>query len=286
MDVRQLNSFVHIVNLKSFTKAAEQLRIAQPALGLQIRKLEEELQVQLLVRHSRGVEPTAAGLSLMDHARDILDRIAAARHAMNEFTGPPRGRVLLGMTPSINYMVSAALIKACRRDLPEVSLSIEEQLSAVLLEWLATERLDMCVAHKLTNVSGLLSVPMFQELLYLVGRRGDLPERETITFAEIAEHPLILPCLPHGLRRLIDAYAQRHEVPLDIVFEMQSVSVVQNLISQGVGSTILPYGGARRSVASGDIKALKIVEPEILREIISGIGSATRPRLPKRMYAH
>ena len=268
MDVRQLNTFVHIVELKSFTKAAEQLRIAQPALGLQIRKLEEELQVQLLVRHSRGVEPTEAGLVLLEHARGILDRFVAARRAMLDFTGPPRGRVMLGLTPSINYMISTPLIKACNEELPHVVLSIEEQLSSVLVEWVASERLDMCIAHKSAENPQLVFEPLFHESLYFICHRGYLPEdKTTITLAEVASHSLIMPGMPHGLRKLTEDYAARAGLELDISFEMQSVSVVRDLVAEGVGATILPYGGARRSTADGDLVALRIEEPTVRREI-------------------
>lgn len=268
MDVRQLNTFVHIVELKSFTKAAEHLRIAQPALGLQIRKLEEELQVQLLVRHSRGVEPTDAGLVLLDYARDILERFVAARSAMVEFTGPPRGRVMLGLTPSINYMISTQLIKACNKELPHIVLSIEEQLSSLLVEWVDSERLDMCLAHKSEENSHLIFEPLFHESLYFICHRGLLAEDQaTITLAEVASHSLIMPGMPHGLRKLVEEHAAKAELELDISFEMQSVSVVRDLVAEGVGATILPYGGARRSTADGDLMALKIEQPTLRREI-------------------
>lgn len=268
MDIRQLKSFVHVVRLKSFTKAAEQLHITQPALGLQVRKLEEELQVQLLVRHSRGVEPTAAGEVLLEHADRLLAQLVEARRAMLAFSGPPRGRVILGMTPSINFMVSAGLIKACQKTLPDVSLTIEEQLSAVLLEWVAAERLELCLAYKSADLPGLVYEPLFHESLYFICRRDFLPmDRKTISLAEVATHSLIMPGMPHGLRKLVEEYAAKYGFSLSISFEMQSVSVVRDLVADGVGATILPYGGARRSTADGDLVALKIVEPDVRREI-------------------
>ena len=268
MDLRQLNTFVHVVELKSVTRAAEHLNTAQPALGLQIRKLEEELQVQLLVRHSRGVEPTEAGRLLLDHARDILERAAQARSAMAAFTGPPRGRVLLGLTPSTNYMISPALIKACARDAPEIVLSIEEQLSAVLLEWTRAERLEFCLAHRHVDAPNLAYQPLFRESLYFICAPGTVAaDATTISLTDVAMHALIMPGLPHGLRKLIEDKAAKAGLALDISFEMQSTSVVQDLVAAGIGSTILPFGGAQRSVADGELQALRIVDPSITREI-------------------
>lgn len=268
MDIRQLNSFIQVVEFKSFTRAAKHLNVAQPALGLQIRRLEDELQVQLLVRHSRGVEPTPAGRVLLEHAHQISRSVAEARQALARFSGPPRGRVLLGMTPSINYMISADLIRRCNRELPDVSLSIEEQLSAGVVEWVALERLDMCLAYKIGDPTGLVFEPLFQEHLYFICSRERVPAAQTtIRFADIAHHSLIMPGHPHGLRRLVEELAVEHGVLLDVSFEMQSVSVVQDLVADGVGATILPYGGARRSVDEGGLAALRIIEPDVSRQI-------------------
>ena len=92
MDVRQLRYFVSVIELRSFSRAAEVLHVAQPALGLQIRKLEDELHTQLLVRHSRGVEPTPAGNLLRERALTILAEMEETKQALRDFSGPPRGR--------------------------------------------------------------------------------------------------------------------------------------------------------------------------------------------------
>ena len=82
MDVRQLRYFVEVVEAKSFTRAAERVHVAQPALGFQVRKLEDELGVSLLHRHSRGVDPTEAGTALLRHAHAVLRQIELARQEL------------------------------------------------------------------------------------------------------------------------------------------------------------------------------------------------------------
>jgi LysR family transcriptional regulator, nitrogen assimilation regulatory protein len=115
VDIRKLRYFVAVSEQKSFTKAAEILRIAQPALGLQIRQLEQQLKVQLLVRHSRGVELTEAGVILLERARDILERVEMARAAVRD-SAPAQGeRITIGMAPSISAMLSYPLIKLDRK---------------------------------------------------------------------------------------------------------------------------------------------------------------------------
>ncbi len=87
MDLKSLQYFVAIINFGSFTRASQHLRIAQPALGWQIRKLEVELNCKLLVRHSKGVVPTSAGMLLLGHARDILNRTGLAIEQFRDFAG-------------------------------------------------------------------------------------------------------------------------------------------------------------------------------------------------------
>jgi len=105
MDVRQLRYFVEVVEAKSFTRAAERVHVAQPALGFQVRKLEDELGVTLLHRHSRGVDPTEAGRALLRHAHAVLRQIELARQELMDLSGPPRGAIALGITPTASALL-------------------------------------------------------------------------------------------------------------------------------------------------------------------------------------
>ena len=97
-----------VLEAKSITKAAEHLYVAQPALGLQIRKLEEELGVELFVRHF-GVAPTEAGLLLAQHAQVLLRQFARARQDLLDFARSPHGRVSVGLTPTVTSVLVAGL---------------------------------------------------------------------------------------------------------------------------------------------------------------------------------
>src|SRR5689334_528121 len=111
MEVRQLRYFVKIIELKSVSRAAEVLHIAQPALGLQVRKLEDELHTQLLIRHSRGVEPTAAGRLLHDRSVEILRAVEEAKQEIRDFAGPPLGLINIAMTPSTHPRIPIELLR-------------------------------------------------------------------------------------------------------------------------------------------------------------------------------
>ena len=118
MENRQLLYFTRIVELGSFTKAAAELRIAQPSLGQQVRNLEEELGTALLVRHSRGVKPTEAGAVLFEHASRILEDVRQAKEAVLALSNQPAGNVTIGMTPGISDLFAARACRILQSELP------------------------------------------------------------------------------------------------------------------------------------------------------------------------
>jgi hypothetical protein len=132
MDLKCLNYFVTVIECGSFARASARLRIAQPALGWQIRKLEEELGAQLLLRHSRGVEPTDAGLRMLGHARVILARAQEAAAELRSLASEPQGTVVLGLTPSVNAMLTLPLLKRLSAEAPQIRMRPVEELSSGL----------------------------------------------------------------------------------------------------------------------------------------------------------
>ena len=167
MTIRQLQYFLRIAELKSFSRAAAYLHVAQPALGLQVRKLEEELGVKLFNRHSRGVTPTEAGLLLRDHALVILRQVERAKLSVTDLAGPPRGKIAVGLTPTLNLILATQLVERCRRDCPEVSLSIVDAMSEDLMERVESDRLDIAYSYNPSAVHGLACEPLVTEDLCL-----------------------------------------------------------------------------------------------------------------------
>ena len=277
MDIRKLTYFVAVSEQKSFTKAAEILRIAQPALGLQIRQLEQQLKVQLFVRHSRGVELTEAGGILLEHARDILERVESARAALRD-SAPAQGeRITIGMAPSISAMLSYPLIKLGAQKFPNVTIVLVEELSSVLLEWLESGRIDIAIGYELLNSAKVSGDPLFIQDFFLVQSPRAKPRRRKINFAELANIELLMPASPHGLRELMEAGAARLGLHLKIRFEVQSISVLKELVEQGICATVLSYGAVARECDKGRLVATEIVNPTVKR-IAYLAYSLRRPR--------
>lgn len=277
MDIKQLRYLICVIEKKSFTRAAEHLAVAQPALGLKIRKLEEELGAQLLVRHSRGVEPTEAGRLLLERAREIVARVDAACQELRDFGGALRGRIVLGMTPSLSLIVASELIRRGAAALPLVKVKLVEELSLALVQRLREERLDVALAFNVQDDEELCCEPLIRESMFFVEKATTqaAPE-ESIAFREVVRKPLILNAQPNVARRLLEDAAQRLGLELNVAVEMDSVYSLKELVEQGVADTVLPYGAVARMMAEGRLRARRIVEPELTR-LLALVRLARRP---------
>jgi LysR family nitrogen assimilation transcriptional regulator len=276
MENRQLLYFTRIVELGSFTKAAAELRIAQPSLGQQIRNLEEELGAALLVRHSRGVRPTEAGAVLFQHASRILEDLRQAREAILALSNQPQGNVTIGMTPGISDLFAAKLVETCNRDCPAIRLNIEQDLSVRLVGRISS---DDTLAFALVSgmecdaIQSLAAIPLAIEQLYLVGSpRLSADLTDPVRFSHLKSLNLIMLGIgdqhrSRGLKHELEREAKRQGITLDFSHEMQSVTAVQDLIERDIGFGILPFGAVRRRVEEGSLKLFRIVEPEVCREI-------------------
>ena len=274
MDVRQLRYFVEIVDAKSFTKAADKVRVAQPALGLQIKKLEDELGVSLLRRHSRGVEPTEAGGVLLKHANAILKQVEQARQEVTDLSGPPRGDIVLGITPTASALLAVRLVKACRETCPLVSLNIVEGLSEEIMRRLGDNSIDMGFTYNPSAVSGIAAEPLLVEDLYLVGPADAAPLSESVRFAEVCRKSLILPSRGFGMREWVEETARDCRLKVDIAFEIDSVSTMRELVEGGLGWTVLPFASVAPSVAAGRLVAAPIARPRMSRTLSFAYASS------------
>src|SRR5687768_12157435 len=147
MDLKQLEYFVRVAELGSFTRAAIALDVAQPALSRQVRLLEVELRQNLLTRNGRGATPTEAGQLLLEHGRGILHQVQRAREELGRVRGALAGRVAVGLPPSVAKVMAVPLIREFRSRMPEATVSVSEGLSAAMQESLAKGRLDIAVLY-------------------------------------------------------------------------------------------------------------------------------------------
>jgi LysR family nitrogen assimilation transcriptional regulator len=171
MDLKQLETFVQVAELGSFSRAASVLRVAQPALSRQVRALEVDLRQTLFDRNGRGVTLTEAGKRLLAHARGILQQVQRARQDLEDERGAASGLLSIGLPPSIGRTLTAPLVESFRAQFPKATLTMVEGLSTYTLEWLVSGRIDCAVVYNATPAAAIELMPVLDEQLFVVSAR-------------------------------------------------------------------------------------------------------------------
>lgn len=291
MDLKQIESFVRVAELGSFTRAAQLLDMTQPALSRQIRLLEVDLRQSLLVRNGRGAVPTEAGKLLLSHGRGILHQVARAREDLGRVRGALAGRVAIGLPPSLSRVLAVPLTRAFRAQLPEASLSITEGLTTQMQEWLLDGRLDIAVLYNARASADVDISPLLDEDLLLVQPcppdLGAAPVAHAvtdpqpmwgspITLAEVAALPLIIPSRPNAIRTHVETEMAQIACRMQVALEIDGVSAILDLVADGAGSALL----SRNAVASCNRPSAYQVRPVTdppLRTRLSLAVSSVRP---------
>ena len=280
MDLKQLEYFVRVAELGSFTRAAMALDIAQPALSRQVRLLEVELRQNLLVRNGRGALPTEAGKLLLAHSRGILHQVARAKEELGRVRGSLAGRVAVGLPTSLARVLTVPLITAFRQAMPDATISISEGLSVALQESLINGRLDIAVLYNAQPGSEIEVMPLQEEELCLVQARpkglAEDPPPGPIALSEVAQLPLIIPSRPNAFRAQVESELANLGCRPRIALEIDGVSTILDLVEGGVGSAVLSRNAVANSVRPSAFTVRAIHEP-VLRTRISAATSSLRP---------
>jgi LysR family nitrogen assimilation transcriptional regulator len=267
MDVKQLEYFVAVAEDGSFTRAAQKLGIAQPALSRQVRLLEVELRQSLLIRNGRGALPTAAGKLLLDHARGILHQVSRAQEDLGRMRGDLSGRIALGLPPSVAHALTVPLTHAFQKHLPDAQLTIREGFSADMQESLLNGRLDMALLYNAQNNDGLTIEPLLDEELVLVQRRPaglqEDPPPSPIALKEIAKLPLVIPSRPNAIRMHLESQMALHHCKPTIHLEIDGVSSILDLVADGAGHAILTRNAVAHSIRPSAYRVITITKPTL-----------------------
>lgn len=273
MDIRQLRYFVAIVEQGSFSRAANLLHVAQPALSLHVRNMEVDLGTRLLFRSPKGVVPTEAGAILLRNARMILSQLAVAEEEVRGHQADPSGEVRLGLPGTIGEVLSVPLIRASHQRYPNIRLRIAEAMSGFVLDWMREARIDLAVLYREVSEAGLESVRLLDEELVFFAPPDlapgiDLPAPgASVALQALRGVPMILPGTAHGLRDLLTRYAIAADMRFEAVIEVDSYHSIKELVLSGFGCSILPGHAVHKEIAQGTLRAWSIREPEVLRSV-------------------
>ncbi|MFT3812908.1 MAG: LysR family transcriptional regulator [Acidovorax sp.] len=264
MNLQQIETFVHVAETGSFSKAAVLLDTAQPALSRQVRALETELRETLLIRTGRGVTLTDAGRRLLEHGHAILQRVAQAKEDLGAQRDEPVGRIVVGLPPSLARRLTLPLIDRFSREMPKARLALVEGFSMHIAEWLTTGRMDLGLVYSPEPQPHIEIAPVLEERLCLVGPRDALAGRGAVRFDELPRFPLIVPQQGQIFRKLMEAQAALSQVKLPVAWEVSSVPVILDLVRGGYGYATLTRSALGHDSAHASLAVLPIEAPHVV----------------------
>lgn len=266
MLLRQLRYFLTVAEAGSFTAAARRLHVSQPALGYQVKQLEERFGAPLLERHSRGVAPTKAGARLVVHARKIMEEVSAAEAALAAFRAEPASPLTLGVTPTPGRVLAPALAAGAAAGLGP-RLAFREGLSDELERAVAAGELDAALCYDPAGPERLRVAPLYSEDLYLVGPPALVGVGGDVAFAALAAFPLVLDGRFQAGRRLIEQAARAQGVRLDLI-EAEAVTVKRELLVHHGRCSLVPLGLFFEEIETGQLAARRVTDPAISRTLV------------------
>ena len=286
MDFKQLKYFIQIVEAGSVSRAASQLNVAQPALSQQLRKLEEQLGVELVIRHSRGVMPNEVGRLLLEHARSLLRQLERTKELVQYHAANPSGEVRLGLPTSAARGLTVPLVSAVADRYPSVSLHVVEAMSGHLTEWLQAGRLDMALLYNAKSQEGIHIQPfMVEDLCLICPPTREFARMKTVRLADAMQLPLVVPARPHAIRLMLDEIASKSGSQFTVKIDLDSLPSIIELVLEGY-CTIMPVFAVSKEVASKQMIPVPFVDPPISWQLsVSSIVQGVQSRATKAVSA-
>lgn len=268
MDFRDLRYFSYVAELKSFTRAATLLRVAQPALSRCLKQLEGELGVTLLNRHGRGVTLTEAGETLYEHAQVLLRGLRQAEHEVVSRAGVPVGHLTLAMPPATGQLLGPPVVERYRALYPDVSLHILEGFSGYIHEWLTSGRVDVAILHNPIPSKQIAIRHLLVEQMFVIepGPKSPthpLPPQDIYDLKDLPRLPLILPSRPHSLRLMVEQAIAEAGYPINVAIEVDGLPMIKAMVERGLGCTVMTHVAVTNDIPNGLLRAVPIRAPGI-----------------------
>jgi DNA-binding transcriptional LysR family regulator len=271
MDTRQLAAFCSVVELRSFSQAAERLGVSQPAVSLQIRSLEQRVGQQLLDRSGRRVEPTEAGLALYRGAQRLLAlEEQLLEQVASESAGTLRGRLELGASSGPGETVLPLLLAEFQRANPEVRVALVVSDTQTVVDRVARRELELGVVGAARRHRAVVFEPFFRDEVVLAVPPTHAFAGRTAALDELRAEPLILMQEGAGVRQVIEDELRGVGLKLrdlDVALELGLQESVRSAVRAGHGITFISRSAIEADLAAGAIAEARVEGLEPVREI-------------------
>lgn len=263
--LRQIRYFVTVAKYGSFTAAAQHLHVSQPALGLQIKQMEDRLGVKLVTRHARGIALTEAGVSFLSHATEALEALNRAERSVKPSDKSIQEEVSLGVTPTPGRALVADLLQDCLEKAPHLKVVLHEGLTDELWKLVTSAELEAALCYDPAEADTIKIVPLYREDLFLVGPPNIIDAAQgDVDLGALGAFPLVLGYRFHRTRRFIETVVTKSGIDLQSVLEVEPITLKREMLIRHGRCSIVPYGLFWDSIKTGQLSA-RPIRPSISR---------------------
>ncbi len=267
MDLDQLHTFLEIVRLKSFSKAAQSCFRTQPAVSAQVRQLEQELNTALFERLGTKIALTPAGRIFADYAEQILELRRRAQNTINELERMPRGELVIAANEATCIYVLPRVFSEYKKQFPNVQILVDRSYGSRVVEAVVDNQADFGITQLPVKEKRLEVVKIHtDELKVLVPPNHPLAKKSQVLPEDLVGHPLLMPKIGMTRSRLT-AWLESVEDQLRISMELDSTEMIKRFVWAGLGAGFVAGAHCREEVAAGRLVAISLGPDPMERQI-------------------
>jgi len=267
MDFDQLEIFLEVARLSSFSRAAEKRFRTQPAISSQIRALEEEVGARLLDRSGGRVSLTVAGKLFFKYSEDTLEEKKAILTAIAETEHVPRGQIVVAANEGTCLHILPEVFAQFKRNYPDVAVNIKRADYAKILESVSDHSVDFGVVSLPVNDNRLQCVPIHRDELVVITPPGHpLTAKQQVTVAEVASYPLVVPKAGHTRDALDTLFYDRHLKPR-YAMELDSSELLKRFVAADVGVGFIARSNIQEDIRANALGALTLSDAQVRRDL-------------------
>lgn len=267
MDFDQLHTFLEIVRLKSFSKAAQTCFRTQPAISAQVRQLEQELRADLFERFGSRISLTTAGKIFAEYAAQMLDLRRQAQDSIAELESNPRGELVIAANEATCIYLLPGVFSEYRRLFPAVQLQVDRNFGSRVVEAVMDNSADFGLTQLPVAEKRLQVVDVHRdEIRLIVQASHPLANRESVLPKDIVEYFLLLPKTGKTRARL-DQWLESVEDDVRISMELDSTEMMKRFVMAGLGLSFIAVSNCREEIASGKLRAIPLAPEPMLRRL-------------------
>lgn len=271
MDIKNLNTFIHVAELNSFTKASEVLGYSQSTISFQIKQLENELNCQLFERIYHTIALTDKGREVLDYAHQMMKLTKKLENSIQNKQSI-YGHVRLALADSLTYSLLKDKFVEFMKMFPHITLKITSAGTEELFRLLNHNEVDMILTldNHIYNTEYVIVKEEKISTCFVVGNNHPLASKDKVTIHDLISYPFLLTEKGMSYRRIFDEELAKISLEVQPVLELGSTHLICSLIEQGAGVSLLPEYVVRKSIKEGKVKCLNVegIQIEVWKQLL------------------